>query len=96
MQVPFDDSGTTGSYNFRIDDDKCIEFALEYHEEQLIKIPQTPKQNPALLSVRSRSPNRVAIFDHRSPSVRSKLGFTDGTGSEFNGSIKTAVNAEYT
>jgi len=41
MQVPFEDpSGTTGSCHFSIDDDKCIEFALEYHEEQLIKIPQ--------------------------------------------------------
>lgn len=49
MQVPFyDASGTTGSYNFYLDDDKCIEFSLEYHEEQLIKIP-TPQQNLALL-----------------------------------------------
>ncbi len=33
-------SGTTGSCKFELDDDKCIAFALEMHEEQLIKMPQ--------------------------------------------------------
>lgn len=84
MEVKFTDlSGTTGSCHFTLDDSKCIEFALEYHEEQLIKIPRKPTNR--LQNARSAS---------------SRLGLTEGTMSEFNGSIRTAKNddasVEYT
>lgn len=84
MQVQFEDfSGTTGGCDFLLDENKCIEFALEYHEEQLIKIP-----------AKSPTFNRKGPLAMYSSPAKSRLGFTEGTMTEF-GSIKTARNVDF-